>query len=359
MKRSDDFNEIISSIDMEAWMDREGIAYKLNRGARGMQLNCRECAICGDTHWKVYVGAETGLGNCFKCETKFNRWSFIKANMGSASNGQVMEHIRTVAREQGWRPARTTSVAVNMNTLTVPKSHALPIGTRNLKYLTNRNITNDIASYFGLRFCQNGAFRYEGEDGRPRLQSYANRIIIPIFDLDGDLVSFQGRDITGTAERKYLFPPGFSSTGSHLFNGQNALGSEDVVIGEGAFDVMAIKIALDQQPELRHVTPVGSFGKHLSIGSENSQLAKLLTLKAKGLKRVTIAWDGESAALEAAAETALVLKSYGLMARVAVLPAGKDPNEIAASVMRDAFWKAVPANTMTMMKLKLMAERMK
>ena len=350
-----DFTEILDRVDVESWLDREGVAYKVNRGARGMQANIKECPCCGNTNWKVYIGLETGLGNCFSgdCEAKFNKWSFIKAYMGGASNAQIVEHIKTVAKEQGWRPARTVAAKVNMNTLTIPESYALPIGERNLQYLENRNISNVISKYFGLRFSQRGVFRYEGEDGRPRSQSYVDRIIIPIFDLAGNLVSFQGRDITGTAEKKYLFPPGFSSTGSHLYNGQNAVGSEDVVIGEGAFDVMAIKIALDEQPELRHVTPIGSFGKHLSVGNDNSQLAKLMTLKEAGLKRVTMMWDAEPAALDAAIETGLTLRKYGIVSRLAVLPAGRDPNEVAASVVRDAFWKAAVINESLAVKMRL------
>jgi DNA primase len=98
---------------------------------------------------------------------------------------------------------------------------------------------------------------------------YNRRVLIPIYDLDGKLVSFQGRDITGTAEKKYLFPPGYArATGEHLYNGHNVIGRpSDVVVGEGAFDVIAIKVAFDADPTLRDVVPVGTFGKHLSHGA--------------------------------------------------------------------------------------------
>jgi DNA primase len=351
---NEDLGEILESIDVEYWLDREGVDYKKTRGARGLQANVKECPCCGNSNWKVYIGLDTGLGNCFVCEKKFNLWSFIRSSLGTLSNREVIEHIKTVAREQGWRPARIKPVAVNLKTdLILPASEVLPINGRNLKYLENRSITLDIAKYFSMRFSMNGVFKYRDEEGRNRVQDYSKRIILPVFDLDGDLVSFQGRDITGNAEKKYLFPPGFASTGAHLYNGQNAHGAKDIVIGEGAFDVAATKIALDGQSELRSVVPVGSFGKHLSHGDDESQLDKLLRLQEGGLERITIMWDSEKAALEAAAETGLLLRKYGFIARIAVLPKDRDPNEVAPSVVRDAYWKAEVVNESVAMRLRL------
>jgi DNA primase len=358
---SEELAEVLELLDIETWLDREGIRYKKERGARGPQANIQECPVCGNSNWKVYIGLESGLGNCFSgdCEKKFNRWSFIRAHFGHMSNREVVDQIKQAAKEQGWRPPKKTAVAVNLNTdLILPDSVALPIRGRNLKYLTNRNISIEMARYFGLRYSSKGWFKYEDEDGKNRFQSYAKRIIIPIFDLDGELVSFQGRDITGDAEKKYLFPPGFASTGSIIYNGQNAMGAEHIVIGEGVFDVMATKIALDTQMALRDIVPVGSFGKHLSFGDESSQIAKLMTMKERGLKIITIMWDGEPKALEAAADVALKLKSFGFTSRVAVLPEGRDPNEVAASVVCDAFYRAMPVNAMTMTKLKMQVQKM-
>jgi DNA primase len=353
---TEDLGELLDAIDMESWLDREGVTYRITRGNRGVQLNVKECPCCGNSNWKVYLNQDSGLGNCFSgdCEVHFNKWAFIKASLGTPPAGAVVEHVKQVAKEQGWRPARKAVIAVNLNTdLILPESVALPHNGRNLKYLENRNITADVARYFALRMSVNGVFRYKDTDGSSKVQSYAKRIIIPLFDLSGDLVSFQGRDITGLAPRKYLFPPGFASTGAHLYNGHNANGADHVVIGEGAFDVMATKIALDGQSELRRIVPIGSFGKHLSHGDDDSQLAKLLKLQEGGLKTVTIMWDGEQRAIEDAIETGLLLRKYGFVARIAVLPKDKDPNEVAPSVVRDAFWKAQVVNEAVAVRLRL------
>jgi len=355
-----ELQEAIESIDIESWLDREGVRYKHTRGSSGAQLNVKECPCCGNSNYKVYLNADTGLGNCFHgdCETKFNKWKFISASLGVPTR-QVIEHIKEVAREQGWRPPRKKALAVDTAKaeLVLPESIALPHQGRNLRYLDSRNISGDVAAYFELRFSHRGHFDYIDEEGRPRRQDYSNRIIIPIYDLEGELVSFQGRDITGEADKKYLFPPGFASTGAHLYNGYNAIGVESIVINEGVFDVAATKVALDGEMTLRDVVPVGSFGKHLSHGSDDSQLGKLMHLKRHGLKTVTFLWDGEKKAIQDAVAAAQLVRSVGLMARVGLLPPDKDPNEATAEQVRAAYWKATVINNVTATKLLMIAER--
>lgn len=339
-----ELGELLDAIDMEFWLDRHGIDYRLTTGSRGAQLNIHQCPVCGTAKWKVYLNSDTGLGNCFSgsCEAKFNKFSFIRAFLGTANDATV-EHLRMIAIEQGWRPPKRSLIAVeNPNKLVIPPSIELPHEGKNIAYLRNRGIDKDIARYFRLRYCHEGAFYYDDPNGNRRAMSFASRIIIPIYDLDGNLVSFQGRDITGKAEKKYLFPPGFASTGAHLYNGHNVINTERVVMNEGVFDVMATKIALDEDPALRDVVPVGSFGKHLSHGMEDDQLTKFVRLMGRGVKEVVIMWDGEVRATQDAIRAGEVLKGIGLKVRVAMLPKDRDPNEVPTSVVREAYYKAKP-----------------
>ena len=351
-----ELSEALEAIDTEYLLDMEGIRYKRTHGSSGAQVNMRECLFCGNDKWKVYANAETGLGKCFVCETGINKWKLLKGNNPTLSNRELVDRVKEMAREQGWRARRRNAVAVNTSSaeLKLPASVALPYKGRSLRYLENRNITGKIAEYFSLRICTKGSFDYVSEGGIRRSQDYSNRVIVPVFDLNGELVSFQGRDITGKAEKKYLFPPGFAATGAHLYNGQNAIGVEHLVIGEGAFDVAAIKIAMDEDMHTRAVVPVGSFGKHLSHGSEDSQLAKLVYLKERGLRMVTFMWDGENKAICAAVDAAMMCHGQGIIARVAILPKDKDPNEVAPAAVRSAFWSAVTINPASATKLKLL-----
>lgn len=355
MSSQDSFKEILSSIDLESWMDNNGIDYRLTHGSSGEQFNVHHCPECGDDRWKVFMGVESTLGNCFVCDTKFNKYKFIRASLGNPTRRGMFELMRQFAIQDGWRPKRIKSAAVELEKpdLILPDSYELPHNGKNLVYLTSRNIDHDTTKYFHLRYCVKGWFKYFLYE-KECYQDYSNRVIVPIFDMNGDIVSFQGRDITGTAEKKYLFPPGFASTGKHIYNGHNAHRAKRVVVGEGVFDVMALKIAFDAVTEFRDIVPVGTFGKHLSHGaSGEDQLSRFIELKGEGLEEVTFFWDGEPQALADAGEAAMLLRGIGLSANVAILPKGKDPNEVLPEVIYKAYWNALPINAMNMAKLRL------
>lgn len=349
--------EALDRLDMGAYLDREGIEYRESHGSSGAQYNLRECPSCGTAKWKVFMNAETGLGNCFSgsCSVpRFNKFSFIRSCLG-LDNSKTAAHIFQVVKEMGWRPPRKTTVAVTLaaKAVKLPHSFPIPINGRNLAYLQNRGITLESAEYFHLRFCKKGLLSYQDLYGNTRYQDFSMRIIIPIFDLDGQLVSFQGRDITGTAEKKYLFPNGFASTGVHLFNGHNVHNTERVLVGEGVFDVAAQKLAIDTDADLRDVVPIGTFGKHLSLGGEASQLGKFLELQRRGVRQVTFMWDGELQATDDAIKAGEILKGVGLEVKIAMLPKDKDPNEISAAEVCSAYWKAVPLTRESAIRLKM------
>lgn len=350
--------EDLDELDMTSWLDWMGIDYRRTTGSHGVQLNLRECPVCGGSKWKVYINEETGLGNCFHgdCEMKFNKFKFIKATLKAKGFREVMENIDSYLEIHGWKPKEKVEVAPNpfpeTKRFNLPNFIPLPVDGRNLTYLTKRGITQEATAYFGLGFCKDGYFQYQKPDGNVAYKDFSMRIIIPIKDLNGELATFQGRDITGTSDKKYLFPSGIRSTGSLLYNGQNAVGAEQIVLNEGVFDVIACWQAFRQDKGMRDIVPVGTFGKHLSGGDSESQIAQLLKLKERGLKVVTFMWDGESRAILDACKAAKELKRYGFVVRIAILP-GKDPNELPPAIVRKAYWEAETVTTETLTKLTL------
>jgi DNA primase len=363
---SNELQEILDTVDIGAYLDREGVRYRPTSGTRGPQYNVKDCPVCGNAKWKVYLNQASGLGNCFAGDhpagENFTKWKFIAAHLGT-SNAAVAEHIKAFAREQGWRPARVVSAPVKPTSWMMPASYELPLNGRNLPYLENRGVSSVYAKYFHLRYAPDGAFyRYQlGTDWH--FQDYSRRILIPIFDLDGKLVTFQGRDTTGRAAQKYLFPPQLDASGAHLFNGLNVIpGTKRVTVGEGAFDVAAIKIAFDQEADLRDVVPIGTFGKHLSAGDESGegkdQLGKFLKLKERGLEEITLMWDGEVSATDAAINAGMMLKPYGFKVRIAMLPPDRDPNEVTADVVRRAYYEATLLDLSSAVRLRMVRRRM-
>lgn len=323
-------NEALDELDLEYALSAESVDYKTTWGRSGKQLNIRTCPFCGNRNHKVYVNADTGLGNCFagSCsQGTFNKWQLLKALMG-LSGADFKARIAALATEQGWRPIKRTTrfepgeleLPPNVKVKDLP---ALP------RYLLDRGLTPQLADYFDLRLCESGKFKVKGPDGKIIIQDYANRVIIPIYNLEGEMISFQGRDITGTSEKRYLFPPLYSSTGSHLYNIHNWDETMDaVLICEGPFDVIGAKRALDELG-IKNILPVGSFGMTFSVAKEGQpdQLDKLLSLKKRGLKKVYFLWDNEPAAIERAIEACVLIGRFGLKTKLCVLDTSKDPGE--------------------------------
>jgi len=197
---------------------------------------------------------------------------------------------------------------------------------------------------FGIRWCEAGAFAYEDAYGRGRSMDFSGRILLPIHDLDGTVCNFVGRDATGEAEIRYLFPPTLPGAGRFLYGGHLAGGRAHLVIGEGPFDAIAIHQAIADHPDFRDAAAVGTFG--ISLGhvdpAGDDQLGRIRRLQAGGLKRVTFLWDGEREALRQALKAAEVVSRgvQGLEVHVGLLPKGSDPAELDSRLVREAIARA-------------------
>lgn len=352
------FSEIISEIMLEDILEREGVEYRVGHGSSGEQLNIKECPFCGGNKWKVYANRDNGFGNCFhgSCGETFGLTKFAKALIG-ADKQKIGAYMESLARDIGWRPrARRTAETevVDNDDWKLPDSFPLPMTDgSNLKYLLKRRVDNETSKYFHLRYCMAGWFNYTKPDGNNGGMCFDERVIIPVYDLDGTMVTFQGRDLTGTSDRKYLFPPGLPGTGRFLFNGQNVVGKKELIVCEGAFDVIRTFVNL-KDTDKAHLGVVGTFGIHLSHGADGSdQKSRFLDLKKKGLKKVTLFWDGEEKAFQKALKAALMLDGLGLGTWIARPPEGKDPGELSAAETMTSLKTAVRVNRMTALKLRL------
>lgn len=309
-------------------MSEEGVDFKVAWGRSGKQLNVRSCPFCGNNNHKVYINAETGLGNCFagSCSQKtFNKWQWLKELYGLGARDLHLK-IEMLAELQGWRPAKKAEPKFNPGELLLPPCTPIRDLPALPAYLRDRGITVAQANYHDLRYCDEGLFEVKHPDGTTQRQNYAKRIILPIYSLDGTLVTFQGRDATGTSEKRYIFPPMFAGTGSQLYNIHNWVQGKHnhVVLCEGIFDAIAV-----QKVCAPSVIAMCNFGMNFSISKtgQDDQMRRLMELKDRGLKSVTILWDNEPRALKAAIATAVEIRRYGFDVWIAKLEHSKDPGE--------------------------------
>jgi DNA primase len=346
-------SDLLERVDVSDWLDDQGISYR--RGGAG-QFNLRECPWCGNSNSKVYMRADDGRGLCFRCQQGFNLWTFARQHLGT-DNAGVARHFEDFGRSMGVRASRPALVTKIDGEWELPESIPLPTPEGETHpMLIARKITLATQSLFGLRWCPSGVFPYtDSFSGQKRSMSFAGRVLLPVCDLDGTMKTFQGRDATGVSEKRYLFPPSLPGTGRFLYGAHLVRGRSHLVVGEGPFDVMAIHQAVEGHPDFRNVGAIGSFGLSISAGDADAddQLKRFRVLREEGLQRVTMMWDGERRALAAAADAGMLLRRQGLQVDVALLPPGRDPNEVDTAVVRDAIINAAELTQASYINLRL------
>jgi DNA primase len=350
-------------VSTEELLDHLGVDYRRTSGSRGRQFQIRECPACGKSDWKVYLGEDSGYGNCFhgSCEEKYNRWTFASKQMGDPEPKEVGAMFEEIAKNSGWKPkAKPQRVVVPafQGSLKLPMNIPLPLANGSVGvYLEGRGVTPQLARDFDLR---NGLGRYDyvDEDGVAKSISFADRILFPIYDTNGQLVTFQGRDTTDTSDRKYLFPARLPSTARFIYNAHRAKaeGWSHGVLGEGTMDVIALQKAIDENRFWRGMGAIGSFGKSLTLDIDPgnpTQLQALLELKASGMQVLTVVWDGEWVALKSAVKAAGILVKHGFQVRIGVMPKDKDPADVPGDTIRFVVENAIPYSRRLEAKLRL------
>ncbi|HXX40228.1 MAG TPA: DNA primase [bacterium] len=220
------------------------------------------------------------------------------------------------------------------------------------EYLASRGVTADLADLFAigyapaawdhlLRALRSRGFEAEGleqaglvvakQGGEGHYDAFRDRIIFPIRDLQGRPVAFGGRALDD-ATPKYL-----NSRETPLFAKGKTLYALDVaraairesgeaVVVEGYMDAVACH----------------QFGFRGAVASLGTALTadQVLLLKRFAARAVLI-YDADAGGADAAARGSALFDQAGLPVRVAVLPAGDDPDSFLRARGPEAFEDAV------------------
>lgn len=331
----------LGEVDFTEWLDYAGVDY---RNSHTDNILVRTCPECGNDNHKVRFSKEKRVGFCFVCEARFSQFSFAHKHLG-ISKADTFRHFESFLGDRYVRPVFRENKVEAIETAgewTLPDSYALPTAKGNTHpFLKNRGITNETQALFGLRWCKSGIFPYISEEG-PRSMRFDDRIIIPVYDIEGHVQTFQGRATWQVdeecGEKRYLFPIGLPGSAKFIYGAHLMRGKSHMILGEGPFDCMAIHQAICQHPDFNDAGAGGSFGLNIGSGALecDDQIAEIEKLKRMGLKRVTFLWDAEPRAYQMALKAALVVLSRGLEVYIGLLPPGKDPNEVDTQVVREA-----------------------
>ena len=282
---------------------------------------------------------ERGIFQCFGCGAKGNTLDFaILMRGGNPENG---DDVRKAALELQNRfcakmshdqspkahpkpeerreiPKRAVNVLVN-----APLDFALKGLDPEHPYLFNRGFSRETIAHFELGFCSRGFFR--------------DRIVIPLHNMQGQLVGYSGRLVDDALVNKdtpkYLLPGKREHEGvAHEFHKGEILYNahriaepvEDLIIVEGFTSVWW----LWQHGYPNAVALMGS-----TFTSEQINLLYSL-LKLKG--HFWIMMDGDTAGKRCAGLLAVQL-AMGAFTRIAVLADNAQPTDLSPELLEEAF----------------------
>ncbi len=159
---------------------------------------------------------------------------------------------------------------------------------------------------------------------------FRDRLMFPLFDPNGEVVAFSGRALGQGVEPKYINTPETPLfTKSELLYGLDKAKSEIrkknyTVLVEGQMDLV-----------LSHQVGVNNTVASSGTAFTSRHLERLKKLS----PRIILAFDGDSAGIKASEKSTELALSLGLEVKVAKLPEGQDPADLAKSKPEE--WKQV------------------
>ncbi|WP_293573108.1 DNA primase [Phaeobacter sp.] len=321
-----------------------------------------------------HVDDRKGFYYCFGCHAKGDALKFVQ----ETENVGFMEAVEILAQEAGMEmPARDPKAQQKQDhrsQLAEVMEQAVRFFRMQLKtrpaeearsYLARRGLSPEAQERWEIGFAPDGwqnlwdALRGKGvsEDlilgaglakpsakgGKP-YDTFRNRIMFPIRDARGRAIAFGGRAMDPNDNAKYLNSPetALFDKGRSLYNhgpARTASGKTgQLLVAEGYMDV----IALAEGGFPASVAPLGT-------AITENQLHMLWRISDEPI----IALDGDKAGLRAAMrliDLALPLLEAGKSLRFALMPEGKDPDDLIRGEGPEAV-QAVLDNAMPMVKL--------
>ena len=190
--------------------------------------------------------------------------------------------------------------------------------------------------------------------GKDNIDSFANRIIVPIFDAQGNVVAFGGRiykeeDKDNPAKYKNsntneIFEKSNCVYGLNFIKEDRKKGirPDELILVEGYMDVIALGAA-----GITNV--IAGMGTALNEG-------QIKVIK-KNTQKILVCYDGDEAGRKATAKNAPMLEAAGLEMKIVSLPQGMDPDEVIKAEGAEGFKKYVSeALTLIEYRLKLCRE---
>ncbi|MFX0132981.1 MAG: toprim domain-containing protein [Candidatus Hodarchaeota archaeon] len=252
---------------------------------------------CNDDNYHGGFNLKEGYYHCWKCGPSSIVWII-----------RLLLHCTKQEAKKIFNEYQHKQILLNKLNKKNKKVLSLELPGSNLqkyhkKYLKKRNFDPD---FLEKKYSLKGT----GPIEKFKNKDYQLRIIIPIFDIDNKLVSFQGRDITDKSRIRYKGCPleyALLNYKDILYNVNNCL-EDKVIIVEGVFDCWRFGD-----------NTVATFGTSFT----HNQIKELTRFH-----KVFWLFDNESDAQKKAKEGAERLASFGINIELISLSLNKDPAEL-------------------------------
>lgn len=350
---------------------------KKTNASRGDYWAC--CPFHGEKSPSFHCEDKKGRYHCFGCSvsgdhfkflTELDGMSFPEAVEKIAEMAGVPMPVRDEREERREKERASLTDVMEMATTFFQDRLQGAEGAKARAYLRDRGLTPATQQSFRLGYAPDsrnalkehlaakgvpkadieacGLVRH-GDDIPVSYDWFRDRIMFPIPDSRGKIIAFGGRALAPDALAKYMNSPETElfHKGNVLYNfarARKALAKGGTVIAvEGYMDV----IALAQAGFENAVAPLGT-------ALTENQLELLWRMAGEPV----LCFDGDQAGLKAAwraADLALPAVQPGRSARFALLPEGKDPDDLVKADGPDAF-RAVLADARPLVDLLWMRE---
>lgn len=301
------------------------------------------CPFHEDHNPSMSMPVDGKIYTCFVCHAHGNAFNFVM----DYENVSFMESMRILANKLGINNnIKITKKITNNNKLYdiykySSKYYANKLnsaeGEDALDYLYKRGFTDDIISEFGVGLStKNGLNKvlksagYKDEDiikshicnenETGLYDMFTNRIMFPLWDLDGNVVGFSGRIYKDSNKDESKYVNSSSSDifikGDILYNYHRAKDkarmANTIIVVEGFMDVIALY-------------KVGIYNVIAGMGTAiTPNQAKLIKRMAGN---VILMFDGDSAGDKATKACIEVLDGIGVIPKIVRLPNNMDPDE--------------------------------
>ena len=187
------------------------------------------CPYCGHHKKKMSINFANGYWKCWVCDTRGKNIYRIVRKFGNYQQRQKYRELQGLVDLTDFEEMfKEYNNIQEKQILEMPEGFVslcnkdLPMdSTDAFRYLSSRGIGRREILKWKIGYCKEGR--------------YAGRIIIPSFDMEGDLNYFIARSYVGHT-RRYLNPP---ANRDLVFNELNIDWDEPIVLVEGVFDAIA------------------------------------------------------------------------------------------------------------------------